>query len=102
VIVLGATNQQETLQVCPGMIDTFQALIVAVIAVLPGAVYTIARESHEASWAWRKTDAATLVFRFLTRIVREIEARCRFRSRGFDPGGGECLCRGRVVVARWS
>lgn len=44
---------------------TFQALLVAVLAVLPGAVYTIARESHGASWAWRKTDAATLVFRFL-------------------------------------
>lgn len=44
---------------------TFQALLVAVIAVLPGAVYTIARESHGASWAWRKTDAATLIFRFL-------------------------------------
>ncbi|WP_101953240.1 DUF6338 family protein [Mycobacterium intracellulare] len=45
--------------------STFQALLVAVIAVLPGAVYTIARESHGASWAWRKTDAATLIFRFL-------------------------------------
>lgn len=44
---------------------TFQALVVAIIAVLPGAVYTIARESHGASWAWRKTDAATLIFRFL-------------------------------------
>jgi hypothetical protein len=48
------------------VIATFQALLVAVIAVLPGAVYTIARESHGASWAWRKTDAATLIFRFLT------------------------------------
>jgi hypothetical protein len=48
------------------MIGTFQALLVAVIAVLPGSVYTIARESRGASWAWRKTDAATLVFRFLT------------------------------------
>lgn len=35
------------------------------IAVLPGAVYAIARENHGASWAWRKTDAATLIFRFL-------------------------------------
>jgi Family of unknown function (DUF6338) len=40
--------------------------VVAAIAVLPGAVYTIARENHGASWAWRKTDAATLIFRFLT------------------------------------
>ncbi len=47
------------------MVTTFQALLDAVIAVLPGAVYTIARESHGASWAWRKTDAATLIFRFL-------------------------------------
>ncbi|ORW07207.1 DUF6338 family protein [Mycobacterium kyorinense] len=47
------------------MVTTFQALLVAIIAVLPGAVYTLARESHGASWAWRKTDAATLIFRFL-------------------------------------
>lgn len=49
-----------------GVISTFQALLVTVIAILPGAVYTIARESRGASWAWRKTDAATLIFRFLT------------------------------------
>jgi Family of unknown function (DUF6338) len=49
-----------------GVISTFQALLVTAIAILPGAVYTIARESRGASWAWRKTDAATLIFRFLT------------------------------------
>ena len=48
------------------MIGTLQALLVAVIAVLPGALYTIARESHGASWAWRGTDGATLIFRLLT------------------------------------
>lgn len=48
------------------MISTFQALLATAIAILPGAVYTIARESCGASWAWRKTDAATLIFRFLT------------------------------------
>ncbi len=48
------------------MISTFQALLVTAIAILPGAVYTVARESRGASWAWRKTDAATLIFRFLT------------------------------------
>jgi hypothetical protein len=47
------------------MIGTLQALLVAVIAVLPGALYTIARENHGASWAWRRTDGATLIFRFL-------------------------------------
>jgi hypothetical protein len=47
------------------MIGTLQALLVAVIVVLPGALYTIARENHGASWAWRGTDGATLVFRFL-------------------------------------
>lgn len=48
------------------MISTFQALLVTAIAILPGSVYTIARESRGASWAWRKTDAPTLIFRFLT------------------------------------
>ncbi|OOK65350.1 hypothetical protein BZL29_7861 [Mycobacterium kansasii] len=48
------------------MITTFQALLIAAIAILPGSVYTIARESRGASWAWRSTDAATLLFRFLT------------------------------------
>jgi hypothetical protein len=48
------------------VIATFQALLVAAIVILPGSVYTIARESRGASWAWRSTDAATLVFRFLT------------------------------------
>lgn len=48
------------------MFGTLQALLVATIAVLPGAAYTIARESRGATWAWRQTDAATLIFRFLT------------------------------------
>jgi hypothetical protein len=48
------------------MFGTLQALLVAAIALLPGAAYTIARESRGATWAWRQTDAATLVFRFLT------------------------------------
>lgn len=47
------------------MISTLQALLVALVAVLPGATYTIARESRGATWAWRQTDAATLIFRFL-------------------------------------
>ena len=51
------------------MVTTFQALLVAVIAVLPGAVYTIPRESHGASWAWRKTDAATRIFRFVANLA---------------------------------
>jgi hypothetical protein len=33
------------------MIGTFQALLVAMIAVLPGALYTIAREHRNAAWA---------------------------------------------------
>ncbi|WP_142301088.1 DUF6338 family protein [Mycobacterium lehmannii] len=33
------------------MVGTFQALLVALIAVLPGALYTIAREHRSASWA---------------------------------------------------
>jgi hypothetical protein len=48
------------------VIATFQALLVAAIVILPGSVYTLARESRGASWAWRSTDAATLIFRFLT------------------------------------
>lgn len=48
------------------MITTFQALLATAIALLPGSVYTIARESRGASWAWRSTDGATLLFRFLT------------------------------------
>ncbi len=48
------------------MFETLQALLVAAIAVLPGATYTIARESRGATWAWRQTSAATLIFRFLT------------------------------------
>jgi len=48
------------------VITTFQALLVAAIVILPGSVYTLARESRGASWAWRSTDAATLIFRFLT------------------------------------
>lgn len=48
------------------MPTTFQALLVTAIALLPGSVYTIARESRGASWAWRSTDGATLLFRFLT------------------------------------
>lgn len=47
------------------MIQTFQAFLVVLVAVLPGAVYTIARESRGATWAWRQTDAGTLAFRFL-------------------------------------
>lgn len=47
------------------MIGTFQALLVALIAVLPGALYTIALENGGAAWAWRRTDTATQIFRFL-------------------------------------
>lgn len=47
------------------MIGTFQALLVAILAVLPGALYTIALENSGATWAWRKTDASTLVVRLL-------------------------------------
>lgn len=48
------------------MIGTLQALIVALLAVLPGALFTIARETHGATWAWRQTDGSTLVVRFLS------------------------------------
>jgi Family of unknown function (DUF6338) len=48
------------------MIGTFQALIVALLAVLPGALYTIAREANGATWAWRKTDGSNLILRFLS------------------------------------
>ena len=47
------------------MVQTFQAVVVALVVILPGAVYTIARESQGASWAWRQTDAGTILFRFL-------------------------------------
>lgn len=45
------------------MISTFQALLVALVAVLPGALYTIAREHRTA--AWSLDDAAREVIRFL-------------------------------------
>jgi Family of unknown function (DUF6338) len=48
------------------VIGTFQALAIALVAVLPGALYTIARENIGASWAWRQTDTATQIFRFLS------------------------------------
>jgi hypothetical protein len=48
------------------MIGTLQALLVAVLAVLPGALFTIAQERSGATWAWRQTDASTLIFRFLS------------------------------------
>lgn len=48
------------------MIGTLQALLVAVFAVLPGALYTLARENFGATWAWRQTDTATQIFRFLS------------------------------------
>jgi hypothetical protein len=47
------------------MIGTLQALLVALLAVLPGALYTLARETYGATWAWRHADASTLVMRFL-------------------------------------
>lgn len=47
------------------MISTFEALLVAVIAVLPGAMYTTALANRGASWAWPKTDVASQVIRFL-------------------------------------
>ena len=48
------------------MIGTLEALLVALLAVLPGALFTIAQERTGATWAWRHTDAATLIFRFLS------------------------------------
>ena len=48
------------------MIGTFQALVIALVAILPGALYTIARENFGATWAWRQTDTATQIFRFLS------------------------------------
>jgi hypothetical protein len=45
--------------------STFQALLVALLAVLPGAVYTLARENFGASWAWQHTDTSTQIFRLL-------------------------------------
>ncbi|WP_408582173.1 DUF6338 family protein [Mycobacterium marinum] len=47
------------------MIGTFQALLVTLVAVLPGAVYSIALENRGASWAWPKSDASNQVIRFL-------------------------------------
>jgi hypothetical protein len=45
--------------------STFEALLVALLAVLPGALYTLARENFGASWAWQHTDTSTQIFRFL-------------------------------------
>jgi hypothetical protein len=45
------------------MIGTFQALLVALVAVLPGALYTIAREHRGAAWA--RDDAASQLIRFV-------------------------------------
>ena len=45
--------------------STFEALLVALLAVLPGALYTLARENFGASWAWQQTDTSTQIFRFL-------------------------------------
>lgn len=47
------------------MISTFQALAVAVVAVLPGALYTIALENRGASWVWPRSDTGSQVIRFL-------------------------------------
>jgi hypothetical protein len=47
------------------MMSTFEALVVALLAVLPGALYTLARENFGASWAWQQTDTSTQIFRFL-------------------------------------
>gem|GEM_PF-1076836 len=44
------------------MISTFQALLVALIAVLPGALYTIAREHRNAAWARGDTGSRLIGF----------------------------------------
>ncbi len=48
------------------MIGTLQALLVSLLAVLPGALYTLARENFGAPWIWRQADTATQIFRFLS------------------------------------
>lgn len=47
------------------MISTFQALFVAILAVLPGSLYTFALVNNGYGWAWRKDDAANQLIRFL-------------------------------------
>ena len=41
------------------MVGTFQALLVLLVAVLPGAVYTVALEHRGETWAWAATKDAT-------------------------------------------
>ncbi|MBS1691203.1 MAG: hypothetical protein JST91_03075 [Actinobacteria bacterium] len=47
------------------VIGTFQALFVALVAVLPGSLYTIALVNRGAGWAWRKDDAANQLIGFV-------------------------------------
>jgi hypothetical protein len=47
------------------VIGSFEALVVALVAVLPGAVYTTALANRGASWAWPKADVTSQVIRFL-------------------------------------
>lgn len=47
------------------MIGTLEALFVVLVAVLPGAVYTIALENRGAAWAWPRTDPGSQVIRFV-------------------------------------
>lgn len=47
------------------MTGTFEALLVLVVAVLPGAVYTIALENRGAGWAWPKSDTTSQIIRFV-------------------------------------
>lgn len=46
------------------MIGTLQALLVARGSA--GALYTLGRENFGATWAGRRTDTATQIFRFLS------------------------------------
>lgn len=47
------------------MVGTLEALLVILVAVLPGAMYTVALENRGASWVWPKSDAASQIIKFI-------------------------------------
>jgi hypothetical protein len=47
------------------MVGTLEALLVVLVAVLPGAVYTIALENRGAGWVWPRSDTGSQIIRFI-------------------------------------
>jgi hypothetical protein len=47
------------------VVGTFEALLVLLVAVLPGVVYTVALEHRGETWAWANADATGQLLRFV-------------------------------------